>query len=391
MRLSPEEQFISSVLSLGLKTQDPHGEERRWPRDGINWDGFVPLVAHHGLGPLLFHRTRNLNLEKTLPYDVSKGLEDLHRSSTGIWGTHRQILRRILRRFCETGLEVVLLKGAQLAHSDYPEPCLRPIEDIDLLVRRSNRAKVMRLMLEMGFNPYETNQTCDKFFIRRIPKHPKKALPKPIFVEVHSNLQTPIRLNRSFDIDIDELWKGARERVMFGFPFLELCPTHNLIYLCAHLGHHHFSRLIWAYDIALLVHRHRTAIEWKTLEYICGSVRIKNSLYYGLSLCQEFFGVPIPDSVLRGLSPSWGRGRMGQFLIRRHLRGLEKSRVSRFNQCLIKAILIDSWREAIRWFLFPTREWMKQEYSPGNTHRIYRYYLLHPLLYLIKTMRTPVR
>jgi hypothetical protein len=82
---------------------------------------------------------------------------------------------------------------------------------------------------------------------------------------------------------------------------------------------------------------------------------------------------------------------MGQFIIRRYLRSLERSRVNRFNQFLIKAILIDSWREAIRWFLFPTREWMKQEYFPGNTYEIYPYYLLHPLLYLIKTMRTPMR
>jgi len=190
---------------------------------------------------------------------------------------------------------------------------------------------------------------------------------------------------------MDEFWNGTQEGSIFGFPFLQLCPTHNLIYLGAHLGHHHFSRLIWAYDIALLVHRHREEIDWKRLEYICGSVRIKNSLYYGLSLCQEFFGVPVPQRVLRGLSPSWGRRSMGQFLIRRHLRGLEKSRASRLNQFLIKAILIDSWREGILWCLFPTREWIKREYSLQNTHEIYPYYLLHPILYLIKTMKTPMR
>ena len=391
MWLSPEEQFISRVLSLSLKPRDRHSEERIWPRDGINRDGFIPLVAQHGLGGLLFYWLRELKLERTLPGGVSKGLEDLHRSSTSIWGTHRQILKRILMRFYEREVEVILLKGAQLAHSDYPDFCLRPIGDIDLLVRSSNRLKVIRLMLEMGFTLYETNQPYDKFFTRWIPKRPEKTLPKPIFVEVHSNLRAPIRLNRSFSIDMDEFWNDTQEGSIFGFPFLQLCPTHNLIYLGAHLGHHHFSRLIWAYDIALLVHRHRTEIDWKRLEYICGSVRIKNSLYYSLSLCQEFFGVPVPQRVLKGLSPSWGRRGMGQFLIRRHLRGLEKSRVNRLNQFLIKTILIDSWMEAILWFLFPTREWIKREYSLQNTHEIYPYYLLHPILYLIKAIRTPMR
>jgi hypothetical protein len=343
------------------------------------------LVNHHRVEGLLFHWIRKLKLENTVPLHVYKNLKDIYESYSNIWENHGQVLKKILMGCHEREMQVIMLKGAQLAHTDYPDFPLRPIEDIDLLVRQLDRSKVIKFMLEMGFNLYETNQTCDKFFVRN------RQPGKPIFIEIHSNLQTRIRLNRSFSIDIDEFWKGTQKRTFDGFPFLELCPTHNLIYLGAHLGHHHFSRLIWAYDIALLVHRHKPEIDWKRLEYICGRVRIKNSLYYSLSLCQKFFGVPIPQHVLRGLSPSWVRRKMGQFIIRRYLRSLEKSRVNRFNHFLIKAILIDSWREAIRWFLFPTREWMKQEYFPGNTHEIYPYYLLHPLLYLIKTMRTPMR
>ncbi|UCD72021.1 MAG: nucleotidyltransferase family protein, partial [Syntrophobacterales bacterium] len=282
MRLSPEEQFISHVLSLSLKPRDPHSEERIWPRDGINRDEFIRLVARHGLGGLLFYWLRELKLENTLPLDVYEGLGDIYESLRSLWQNHREILKGILMRFYEREVEVILLKGAQLAHSDYPDFCLRPIGDIDLLVRSSNRVKVIRLMLEMGFTLYETNQTCDKFFIRRVPKRPKKTLPKPIFVEVHSNLRAPIRLNRSFSIDMDEFWNGTQEGSIFGFPFLQLCPTHNLIYLGAHLSHHYFSRLIWTYDIALLVHRHREEIDWRRLENICGNMRIRNSLYHSL-------------------------------------------------------------------------------------------------------------
>ena len=392
MQLSPEGQFISNILGLSLEPNDSHIEVNSLPFwDHINWNRFIPLVTHHGVGGLLFYWIRKLKLENTLPLDVYKGIKHIYESFTNIWEDHREILKRILIRLYESEVEVILIKGAQLAHGDYPDFPLRPIEDIDLLIRKSNRSRVIKFMLEMGFNLYETNQTCDKFFIRKISERCKNKADKPIFIEIHSDLQTPIRLNRSFSIDIDEFWNGTQKRTIDGFSFLQLCPTDNLIYLGAHLSHHHFSRLIWAYDIALHIHRHREEIDWKRLEDICGNMRIRNSLYHSLSLCRELFQIPIPEKVLSSLSHSWLKRKIGQFLIWRHLRDLEKSRVSRFSQFLIRAFLIDSWKEAILWFLFPTREWIKREYSLQNNQEVYPYYLFHPVLYLIKAIRTPMR
>ncbi len=328
MRLSPEGQFISDILGLSLQSNSSLIEGAFSPVGFINWDKFIPLVTHHGLGGLLFFWIRKLKLEKTIPLDVYRDLGDLSESYTSIWEDHGEILKGILMRFHESEVEVILLKGAQIAHTDYPHFSLRPIEDLDLLVRKSNRSQMVRLMLEMGFNPYETNQTCNKFFIKRILKRHKKWVYQPIFIEVHSNLQTPVRLNRSFRIDMDEFWNFTQERSFAGLPFLQLSPTYNLIYLCAHLGHHYFSRLIWIYDIALHIHRHREEIEWEKLEELCGRMRIRNILYHSLALCQDFFQIPIPEKVLNGLSPSWGERKIGYFLIRKHLQNTEKSRIS---------------------------------------------------------------
>ncbi|NIN92634.1 MAG: hypothetical protein GTN76_16445, partial [Candidatus Aenigmarchaeota archaeon] len=71
-------------------------------------------------------------------------------------------------RFYESEIEVILLKGAQLGHIDYPHFSLRPMGDIDLLVKRSSQLKMIKLMLEMGFNLYETGDSCNRFFIKEI-------------------------------------------------------------------------------------------------------------------------------------------------------------------------------------------------------------------------------
>lgn len=388
MRQSPELQFISNILGLSLKRNHSRIKVNSLPLwDHINWDEFVPLVAYHGVGGLLFYWTRKLKRESSLPRDIYRSLHGIYESNLPISENYRKTIKKILMRFYESEIEVVLLKGAQLAHVDYPHFSLRPMGDIDLLVKGSNQSSVIKLMLEMGFNLYDTGQTCNKFFIRQISKRRKKKTHKPIFIEVHSNLQVPIRLNRSFSMDVDEFWNSTQMKSTAGFPFLQLCPTYNLIYLCSHLGDHHFSRLIWAYDIALLIHRHREEIDWGKLEDLCRRMKIRSPFYYSLSLCQETFQIPIPEKVLEDLSPSWGRRRVGQFLRERNFRSPEKSRMNGFNQFLIKTFLVDNWMEAILWFLFPKREWMEREYSLENSGEIYPYYLLHPVLYLIKSMK----
>jgi len=149
--------------------------------------------------------------------------------------------------------------------------------------------------------------------------------------------------------------------------------------------------LIWGYDIALLIHRHGEEIHWGKLEDICRSMKIRNSLYHSLDLCQELFQIRIPERVLKNLSPSWWRRKIGHFLIGRSFRCSANAHITRFSQFLIKMFLIDSWIEAVLWFLFPTREWIKQEYSIQANHEIYPYYLLHPILYLIKSMKVPMK
>ncbi|MFX0201493.1 MAG: nucleotidyltransferase family protein [Candidatus Hodarchaeota archaeon] len=399
MRLSPELQFISNILALSLKPSHSHIAPN--PILGhLNWDEFMLLASYHGVGGLLLYWLKRLGLVSNLPTDVYKDLYGIHESYSKIWENYHEIIKKILRRFYKNQIDVILLKGAQLAYTDYPHVFLRPMGDIDLLVNRSDQSRVIKLMLEMGFNLYEPGDSCNRFFIKGVVKGKEKNMYKPVFIEVHSNFQAPIRLNKSFGVDMDEFWSGTKMKSIWngtqiksiaGFPFLQLSPTYNVIYLCTHFGEHHFSRLIWAYDIALHIHRHGEEIDWETLKDICPRMKIRSPLYHSFSLCQELFQIPIHEGVLKNLSQSWWRKRICHYLLRRNSLFPGKSRFSHLSQFLIKMLCIDNWLEAALWFLLPTREWMKKQYSLQSTRWIYSYYILHPILYLVNAIRTPLR
>lgn len=385
MYQSPELHVISKILGVSLDPTCSLCKGDDVSRLGtIDWNRFVSLVHHHRVGGLLSHWIKELELESSLPRRVWRALCDISDSIAAAWDDHRDILKGILMKCNESGIEVILLKGGQLGHTDYPHFSLRPIEDIDILVRKSDRSETIKLMLERGLNLYGTNQTCDKFFMSRSSRDRKERVRKPVFFEVHSNLQTPIRLNRAFNIDMDELWKGVQEKDIDGFPFLQLSPLDNLLYLGAHFGHHDFSRLIWGYDIALLIRRHGGEIDWEKLDDICRSMSIRGSLYYSLRLCQQLFPLPMRKKVLKNLSPSWWRGKVGHFLISKGLLSPEPSRNNRFIRTLIRLFLIDSWPKAILWFLFPQKEWLKKRYALERTGEIYTYYLIHPIIHVIR-------
>jgi len=149
--------------------------------------------------------------------------------------------------------------------------------------------------------------------------------------------------------------------------------------------------LIWGYDIALLIHRHEEEIDWEKLEDHCRRMKVRNPVYHSLSLCRELFQISIPEKILRNLSPAWWRRKIGHFLVNRNLLMSEQPRINRFSRFLIKMLSIDSWMEAMLWFLFPTKEWIEQQYSSKNTTEIYAYYFFHPILYLIKSMKVPMK
>jgi hypothetical protein len=399
MRQSPELQFMSNILGLSLKPNHSHIEPNPM-LDYLNWDKFIPLVSYHGIGGLLLYWLRRLGFESNLPTDVHKNICGIYESFSKTWEDYHKIIKKILRRFYESKIDVILLKGAQLAFTDYPHFSLRPMGDIDLFVNRSDQLRVIKLMLEMGFNLYEQGDSCNRFFIRGVVKGKERTTHKPIFIEVHSNFQAPIRLNKSFGVDMDEFWNGTQMKSIWngtqmksiaGLPFLQLLPTYNVIYLCTHFGEHHFSRLIWAYDIALLIHRHGEEIDWETLKDLCPRMKIRSPLHHSFSLCQELFGISVPERVLRNLSPPWWRKKMSHYLVRRDILFPQKSRSNRLSRFLIKMLCIDNWLEAAVWFLFPTREWMKKQYSLQKQRWIYSYYILHPILYLVNAIRAPLR
>jgi hypothetical protein len=145
----------------------------------------------------------------------------------------------------------------------------------------------------MGFSSIEETSTAEKF----------SQANTEIFLEVHTGLQTPDRRNPSFDITIEDFWKSSLPAHIADQPARVLSPAINLLYLAAHLSHHGFSRLIWFYDLYLVMKKSGDFINWERLIEKAYGYRCAGQVYYSLLHTGYFFGKTAPNEVLRQLAP----------------------------------------------------------------------------------------
>jgi hypothetical protein len=128
------------LLNL-LAPERPIDIERACSLDGGDWDSLLHMARQHRLSPLL-HKAAMLRTESTQwPDRVADACARAYRAAQlrGL-AVRREILltSQILDA---AGIAHVMLKGAALVFGSYQDPGLRPLRDIDLLVR-PDRAKV---------------------------------------------------------------------------------------------------------------------------------------------------------------------------------------------------------------------------------------------------------
>jgi hypothetical protein len=140
-----------------------------------DWERLVELALRSGLGPLL-HR----GLTAGVPGAGGTLLDRLsvetrqrllrHAQLQAVGSALRQTaLDQILERFEQAGIPTILYKGAAYVEQIYPEPALRPMSDVDLIVPGSRAAEATACLEELGYRvglplgtfgmPYESSLT----------------------------------------------------------------------------------------------------------------------------------------------------------------------------------------------------------------------------------------
>lgn len=348
----------------------------------LNWDYVIECSVRQGISPLLYWNLSKLSNEKAVPYEVMKNLKNVYYSSLARNMLLYDELGKVLKAFKKAGIDTIVLKGAFLAEKIYQNIGLRPMNDLDLLIKEKDLTKAKNELAELMYSDtfhtkyYEQLQTVlsnEHLFVHKS---------KEIYIDLHWNILPP---ESPYKLDINELWENARPTNIAGAETLILAPEDLLQHLCLHLDNHinysapaaqHFKNYC---DIAEVTLHYREIFNWRYFLQSSKGYGIENPIFQGLSIAERYFGALIPENILSVLEQA--KSSAG---IKVTFNGLMQDNLSKKNQWkrikfYAKFGKVSGIRNKIHLlsgYIFPSKKFMMYHYSIEDENEIYKYYLI---------------
>jgi len=338
-----------------------------------DWDTVRAAAETHDLGALVYVRVKQHNV--TLPPVVG----DVLRASY-VAGAARNMrlfdaLGKILRS-CETaGTPVIPLKGACLAERIYGDIALRPMADLDLLVKPADLPSAIETLRRLR---YVADQPFDPAAQRaEFQDMPPMRRPDGVMVELHWTLVTPLCGARIDEDELRGLWERSTPTTIAGVPSRMLSPEDLLLHLCMHASvHHRFANVgLRAFvDIAEVARHFDGELDWPTFAERANRWGVANGVGVALTLAQEWTGVGVPTDVWQHLGAPEPDAQTLDWARQKVLEGGAVELTSEFARLESNGGVAGR-LAALRTAAFPPRAVMARLYGvPGDSWRIFVWY-----------------
>lgn len=259
-------------------------------REDLDWPLALAQAEREGVAGLVARELARLPLARGVglprdPWqDALRTVAATNMAALAELSAMRQMLRREGRR-------VILLKGAALLHTVYREHVgLRPLGDVDLLVRPSDLPRLEEWLRARGYEP----------FTSLFPFFSRGAVAFDLHLEIVGSDWTA-RKASAFRLDPEVLRRDAAPLEADDPSTLVLSPVHQQLHLVIHGLKHSYSRLMWLVDLALTL---RDA-SWPALLEGARCAGATRPLAYALDALEALLGLTAPPGI-RDELPSLG-------------------------------------------------------------------------------------
>ena len=286
----------AAQLTALLGSRSPAVEtlcEREWAR-------LVELALLQGVGPVFYARLKDRGLLPPPSVDSQLRTNYLASAARNLRLFHE--LAQILEAFQASGIAVIPLKGACLAEVVYGNIALRPMADIDLLVRSGQVATALVVLRALG---YESQKPFDavaaQTFSHDMPLMSKAGC---VPIELHWTIANPSHPGGFRASDLEGLWSRAQPATISGVSVLMLSPTDLMLHLCRHASvEHRFAGvgLRSFLDIERVARVYAHAIDWDAFASRATEWQIARGVHLTLQLAGEWTEFECPPGVLAKL------------------------------------------------------------------------------------------
>ena len=229
-------RLLSSVVGDDVDNDDRYAALAEWTGD--DWELAIELASNHFVLPSIAGRLSVDQAGAALDPDLKTFFKGIHNGNI----RRNEVFLRQIERFCRLanglGIRPILLKGAaHLADDIYGDQGARFLSDIDVLVDRTDREKLLLAMKDQGYATRLRGKQEAAFWHEHHHAPPMQDPDDRLIVEVHSD--TLREGGGTLDLDMPALAARACEKRLndacFSLPSIE----DRLVHCIAHnqLGH----------------------------------------------------------------------------------------------------------------------------------------------------------
>jgi hypothetical protein len=252
----------------------------------VDWDEVAALAARAGAAPLV-HRTVT-RAELPVPEPPRRKLRAAYAVNAIRNAAIAEEVARVSDRLEAAGIPAIPLKGAGLMLTLYPDPALRVLSDIDLLVPRDRAREAERVLVAAGYAYGDRGLLLEsaRRFNHEIVFHRREGV-SAFVLELHFGLLT--RFGRSLAA---QAWPRAR-RTTAGVR--ALAPEDELLFLCGHFMVHLCEpQLKWLVDVAELLAA--ATLDWPIVVARARSTGLATAVAETTRRAAALLGPPVPPA-----------------------------------------------------------------------------------------------
>lgn len=332
------------------------------------WRALADAAEQHGLVGLLYDALETLG-RADVPRSIRDSLQNLYRSNVLAQAVMYRELNSVAEEFARQDIPLVVLKGAALAKQYYAEPAQRPFGDLDLLIHTDDAPRVREFLLARGMKEFGgVARGSNRTYYGEASFNPADG--RGAQMDVHWELVSPAYYRRR--MEMAWFWRNIEPAALVGRTMKLLNPTAQLVHLGIHAGLHHQDRLrlIWLYDLALVVNRRGGEIDWRGADAFAKRSGLARPIRTILEKMQETWGVALPSEVQNLFQPPrWDIGERAVYALT----------TTQFTEA---RTVSDAWNmpgarrklEFVREYLFPDVVYMRKRYQMTHDALLPLYY-----------------
>jgi hypothetical protein len=278
-----------------------------------DWDTITVTAIALGLAPLLHNSLQHA--EHTVPPMALAKLAVTRQAHAQRNQAIADQLAELLTACAAHHVDALVLKGALLAPAIYPDPALRPMNDIDLLFRPDDLPRVGPILESLGYCGKHKSADFGPGVTKHLSTYRRAGsegnTPNPYLsahadrtIEPHGSLE-----ESWFGLKVDVtpgVWARAVPLTLHGQPAFRLSTADSLLHLAVHAVFHAImgsSMFVQLYDIRQLLAVWGDEIHWPQLLSFTRTVRAQPFLYAGLYWANRLYRAPVPAEPLIDLLP----------------------------------------------------------------------------------------